>query len=99
MIFIIEKTKKNKFKTDVFSVFLKLVAALETLAINMKKSFTKKVEINLSKISLANLFREAFNADGIKKSAYGLRKLVVIHAAECGPYHYANQNTLQLNRR
>lgn len=76
------KTEKNQFKADVFLPILPELA--ETLKIGPigEETFICGKSVNkLVKESFGNLFREACNAAGIKKSAHGLRKLAATRAA------------------
>ncbi|WP_455480506.1 tyrosine-type recombinase/integrase [Bartonella sp. B12(2025)] len=79
------KTEKSQFKTDVFLPILPELA--ETLKIGPAGDETficGKSGNKLVKESFGNLFREACNAAGIKKSAHGLRKLAATRAANSG---------------
>ncbi len=70
------KTEKSKFQTDVFLPILpELAKTLETGPIGEETFICGKEGKKLVKESFGNLFREACNVAGIKKSAHGLRKL------------------------
>ncbi|MDN0003211.1 tyrosine-type recombinase/integrase [Bartonella henselae] len=79
------KTEKSQFKTDVFLPILpELTETLQIGPIGDETFICGKSGNKLVKESFGNLFREACNAAGIKKSAHGLRKLAVTRAANAG---------------
>ncbi|WP_413154685.1 tyrosine-type recombinase/integrase [Bartonella sp. cb54] len=79
------KTEKSKFQTDVFLPILpELTEILKTNPIGDETFICGKEGKKLTKESFGNLFREACNAAGIKKSAHGLRKLAATRAANSG---------------
>ncbi|WP_336288612.1 tyrosine-type recombinase/integrase [Bartonella sp. CB60] len=79
------KTEKSKFQTDVFLPILpELTEILKTNPIGDETFICGKEGRRLTKESFGNLFREACNAAGIKKSAHGLRKLAATRAANSG---------------
>ncbi|WP_336294053.1 tyrosine-type recombinase/integrase [Bartonella sp. CB169] len=79
------KTEKSKFQTDVFLPILpELATTLETSPIGDETFICGKEGKSLIKESFGNLFRDACNAAGIKKSAHGLRKLAATRAANSG---------------
>ncbi|WP_455481253.1 tyrosine-type recombinase/integrase [Bartonella sp. B12(2025)] len=79
------KTEKSKFQTDVFLPILpELAATLEMGPIGDEAFICGKEGKKLIKESFGNLFRDACNAAGIKKSAHGLRKLAATRAANSG---------------
>ncbi|WP_375701242.1 MULTISPECIES: tyrosine-type recombinase/integrase [unclassified Bartonella] len=79
------KTEKSKFQTDVFLPILpELAKTLETGPIGEETFICGKEGKKLVKESFGNLFREACNVAGIKKSAHGLRKLAATRAANSG---------------
>ncbi|WP_455474688.1 tyrosine-type recombinase/integrase [Bartonella sp. B30(2025)] len=79
------KTEKSKFQTDVFLPILpELASTLATSPIGDETFICGKGGKKLTKESFGNLFRDACNAAGIKKSAHGLRKLAATRAANSG---------------
>ncbi|WP_375695274.1 tyrosine-type recombinase/integrase [Bartonella sp. AC90GZZY] len=79
------KTEKSQFKTDVFLPILpELEETLKIGPIGNETFICGKGGNKLVKESFGNLFREACNAAGIKKSAHGLRKLAATRAANAG---------------
>lgn len=77
--------RTEKTTTDIYVRILPQLA--ETLAIGPIGELTFIAGQNgkpLVKESFGNLFREACNAAGVKKSAHGLRKLAATRAAEAG---------------
>ncbi|WP_375633232.1 MULTISPECIES: tyrosine-type recombinase/integrase [unclassified Bartonella] len=79
------KTEKSKFQTDVFLPILpELAETLKIGPIGNKTFICGKNGNKLVKESFGNLFREACNVAGIKKSAHGLRKLAATRAANSG---------------
>ncbi|UNE55295.1 tyrosine-type recombinase/integrase [Bartonella machadoae] len=79
------KTEKSQFKTDVFLPILpELAETLKIGPIGNETFICRKSGNKLVKESFGNLFREACNAAGIKKSAHGLRKLAATRAANAG---------------
>ncbi|WP_455482537.1 tyrosine-type recombinase/integrase [Bartonella sp. B35(2025)] len=79
------KTEKSQFKTDVFLPILpELTETLKIGPIGDETFICGKSGNKLVKESFGNLFREACNAAGIKKSAHGLRKLAATRAANSG---------------
>ncbi|WP_375676804.1 tyrosine-type recombinase/integrase, partial [Bartonella sp. AP88XZML] len=79
------KTEKSKFQTDVFLPILpELAETLKIGPIGNETFICGKNGNKLVKESFGNLFREACNAAGIKKSAHGLRKLAATRAANSG---------------
>ncbi|WP_332060783.1 tyrosine-type recombinase/integrase [Bartonella sp. CB74] len=79
------KTEKSKFQTDVFLPILpELTETLKTNPTGDETFICGKEGKKLTKESFGNLFREACNAAGIKKSAHGLRKLAATRAANSG---------------
>ncbi|WP_375660426.1 tyrosine-type recombinase/integrase, partial [Bartonella sp. CL74QHWL] len=79
------KTEKSKFQTDVFLPILpELAKTLETSPIGEETFICGKEGKKLVKESFGNLFREACNVAGIKKTAHGLRKLAATRAANSG---------------
>ncbi|WP_375681597.1 MULTISPECIES: tyrosine-type recombinase/integrase, partial [unclassified Bartonella] len=79
------KTEKSKFQTDVFLPILpELAETLKIGPIGNETFICGKNGNKLVKESFGNLFREACNVAGIKKSAHGLRKLAATRAANSG---------------
>ncbi|PIT68172.1 tyrosine-type recombinase/integrase [Bartonella tribocorum] len=79
------KTEKSQFKTDVFLPILpELAKMLEAGPVGDETFICGKGGNKLVKESFGNLFREACNTAGIKKSAHGLRKLAATRAANAG---------------
>ncbi|WP_412058575.1 tyrosine-type recombinase/integrase [Bartonella sp. DGB2] len=79
------KTEKSQFQTDVFLPILpELLTTLEAGPTGDETFICGKGGNKLTKESFGNLFREACNAAGIKKSAHGLRKLAATRAANSG---------------
>ncbi|WP_100693915.1 tyrosine-type recombinase/integrase [Bartonella sp. 1-1C] len=79
------KTEKSKFQTDVFLPILpELAETLKIGPVGEETFICGKSGNKLAKESFGNLFREACNAAGIKKSAHGLRKLAATRAANAG---------------
>ncbi|WP_412058281.1 tyrosine-type recombinase/integrase [Bartonella sp. DGB2] len=79
------KTEKSQFQTDVFLHILpELEATLKAGTIGNDTFICGKEGRPLTKESFGNLFREACNEAGIKKSAHGLRKLAATRAANSG---------------
>ncbi|WP_375694421.1 tyrosine-type recombinase/integrase [Bartonella sp. AD24XZML] len=79
------KTEKSQFKTDVFLPILpELAETLKIGPIGNETFICGKNGNKLVKESFGNLFREACNTAGIKKSAHGLRKLAATRAANSG---------------
>ncbi|AQX19883.1 tyrosine-type recombinase/integrase [Bartonella sp. WD16.2] len=79
------KTEKSKFQTDVFLPILpELAKTLETGPIGDETFICGKGGTKLTKETFGNLFRDACNEAGIKKSAHGLRKLAATRAANAG---------------
>ncbi|WP_102830485.1 tyrosine-type recombinase/integrase [Bartonella bovis] len=79
------KTEKSKFQTDVFLPILpELAKTLETGPIGDETFICGKGGKKLTKETFGNLFRDACNEAGVKKSAHGLRKLAATRAANAG---------------
>ncbi|WP_273719286.1 MULTISPECIES: site-specific integrase [Bartonella] len=79
------KTEKSQFKTDVFLPILpELAETLKIGPVGDETFICGKGGNKLVKESFGNLFREACNQAGIKKSAHGLRKLAATRAANAG---------------